>query len=122
MCMEDSRWTLKEQSDRCSLSQCSPAMRPINVEKTHAMDRMEICEKLQMSVNVRARYGESDRTHDPVSDMSARSLEPTHKQQIVDWCCVWCEWRDAFNALSTDVQAVVNECEWTCEHECDVSG
>jgi len=68
------------------------------------------------------RYDESDRMRDPVSDMSARSLVPTRKQQIVDRCCVWCEWRDACNTLSTDVRAVAKECGWTREHECDKSG
>ena len=72
----------------------------------HAIDRTEVCEKSRMSVNVRARYDESDRTRDPVSGMSARLFLPTHKQQIVD---IWCEWKDACDTLSTDVRAVANK-------------
>lgn len=58
------------------------------------------------------RYNAADGTYDPVSDMSTRSLVLTHKQHIVDQCCIWREWRDASDAWSTGVRAVVKECEW----------
>jgi hypothetical protein len=76
---------------------------------------------MRMSVNVCTRYDETDGTCDPVSNMSVRSLVSTHKQHIVDRCCVWHERRDTCNAWSTGVRAVVKECEWMREHKGDVS-
>ena len=77
--------------------------------------------QIRMSVNVCTRYDESNGMCDPVSNMSVRLLVLSHTQCIVDWCCIWCEWKNICDVWSTDVWAVVKECEWIHEHNCDMS-
>jgi len=78
----------KRPIDQWQLVAMQPRIASDGRGEMHAIDRMEMCEKMRMSVNVCARYDEADGMRDPVSDMSTRSLVLTHKQHIVDQCCI----------------------------------